>query len=208
MSMFRARQVEKALKAIRDIHQRGLPLREGIGGQVPSVAEEARRRGEKIETLRQARRFAMAYTPRELDGLCKLIEKVQTSQPQTLSVVGPTHVIRLLSVPSERRTEFLELAATNGWSLGDLERAIKAEFGARRQGGRLRRIPTALPAFLADVDRRCESWRRWWVRLRPSKDTVAGHVTLPDLPRPVRGRLVAASKAVLALQDAMHKVAK
>jgi hypothetical protein len=207
MSEARRKRVEAMVRAIRDLHRRGRPLRPRDGDTVDppsgSVADEAQRRGLDVESLRQARRFAKQYTPTKLDALCQFIKNKQSGQDERSSIVGPTHIIRLLSVPGRRRETLLRLAVTGGWSLRELEARIRTEFGSRRLGGRRRLVPTDLPGLLGDVHRQCESWRRWRARLGMPSDANAERTTFDLLPATIRTRVDAASSAVRSLQEAI-----
>jgi hypothetical protein len=208
MSAAKLKRVKAAVKAIEAFHERGRPPRSKVGPGVrkkhATVAAEAKRRRLDVEHLRQARRFFGAYAPKKLKKLCDFIEKTQGGQDEKCSIIGPTHIVRLLSA-EDQREEFLGLAATGGWSVRELNAAIRTAFPPRRQGGQRGKVPAELATFLADVRCRCESWKRWRARLDAHGVNSAKHITVDLISLRVRGRMEAVRNAVQALQDAVKK---
>jgi hypothetical protein len=156
-----------------------------------------------VEHLRQARRFALAYTPAGLDRLCKVIVSIQSGQEVGRPIIGPAAIVRLLSVPASQRDEFVKLAAQNAWSFKDIEREIRARFGRRRKGGRRRLKPTSLPGFLAEAEKWCEAWRRWQEQSTADLGNEPAPDPLKGLPDDLRILISRVTKVVRQFQEAV-----
>jgi hypothetical protein len=207
VSQTRKAKVSAAVKAIRDFYAlgRSLPKKQPHKHAYDqgTIDAEARKRGISPDTVRKARQFAdpvAGYTPGEVNELCRLITAVQFRQGDDYAVFGRTHLIRLLSVKKHLRAGLQETAIRDGWSTGELEAQISARYGSRRDGGRKRRLPSDALGLLTQVERLCESWRRWVSLVTPGSDQPKGKITTPsldDLPPGVR-RLVREADAAMA----------
>jgi hypothetical protein len=204
MTALRRQQLRVAVKKIEALHKLGRRQLSRAGqqrsGDEESVADEARRRGINVEKLRQARRVADAYTPADLKRLCATIMQAIKDQNAKAQVVGPTAVIRLLSIPQTHREEYLRRAVQNGWSVRTLEAEIRRVFGRRRLGRRRRKVPTDLFVLYAEIEAECERWRRWSNKLKTA-DSHAGQIVLQNLPKDARSGFEKAYRAIGSLQE-------
>jgi hypothetical protein len=205
-------RVAEAVRKIRAFYDLGSaiprkqPHRNAYSQHV--VEAEAERHDTNEDYVRKARQFAdpvEGYSRQELDELCRHIKCVQPGQDDREAIFGTTHLLRLLTVrPKRRRAALQRRAIEGGWSVSELKLEIARSFGTRRDGGRRRRIPSDRTAFLAQLERMAEEWRRWQAELsREPGAGEAGHVLLEELPQEVRRRIAAASAAVWRLQQAV-----
>ena len=216
MTQTRRQQVAAAVKAIRAFHALGRSLppaaspKEAYGRRL--IADEAERRGVNPDTARKARQFAdpvAGYTTAELNEVCRLIKAVQAEQAEG-AVFRRTHLIRVLTVPKPDRPAFQEEAIRGGWSTAELEARIAARYGVRRDGGRRLRRPRDAADLLAQIDRLCETWRRWQGSVgepppasAPGGTPAPPTVTLNALPRHVRAKVRGVGAAVEELHQAV-----
>jgi len=181
----RPEKVEAAITKIRAFHELGqhLPPRQGhrdVYGR-GIIDGEAERLHVSPDTLRKARVFAdrvEGYTRKELNELCRLIQKVQPGQDEALAILERSHLVRLLSVRSKvKRAALQEECIRSGWSTAELDTEIAKRFGTRRAGGRRRKIPLDLTDFLIQMELNCEQWRRWKEELsRDPEEVIAKHI--------------------------------
>lgn len=212
MSRARKAKVAAAVKAIRDFHAlgRSLPRKQAHRDAYKqrTIGTEAKKRGLNPDTARKARQFAdpaAGYTTAEVRALCQLIRGVQPGQGDECAVFGRTHLIRLLSVTKHRRAGLQAAAVRGGWSTAELEAQIAARYGSRRDGGRRRRLPSDVLGLLAQVERLCESWRRWVALVTPAAAGQASKAAAPSLdglPADVRRRVRDADAAMAKLHVA------
>ena len=118
-------------------------------------------------------------------GLKRVITEVQPDQDDGYAVFTRTHVIRLLSVEALPCASSAS-AIRGGWSTAELEAQIAARYGTRRDGGRKRRFPGDALGLLAQLERLCETWRRWVTLVTPGGGQ-GGSETRPPWP-PCRRR--------------------
>jgi hypothetical protein len=202
MTTPRKQKVQEAIETIKEFHEIGqssLTSRPGRGEYKDrAIDREAEEKVINPDTLRKARKFAEVYTDDELDALCSLIEEVQPAQASTKAIFGKTHIIRLLSVSSKRKRQaFQRRAVKGGWSVDELESEINCEQGARRAGGKRPRLPAEVSGCLSKLERRCESWRRWYRELaRKRKKGEAKRAHLDDLPPDLGNEIRKVSDAV------------
>ena len=181
------------------------PQKGGYGSRV--IEEEAERNGLNPDAMRKARAFAAeatGYNGDELKQLLKAIRENVDAFQERGRAFGRSYIFRLLSVPKakgERRKMQAELFA-NAWSVDELDVAIKARFGNRRQGGRRRRIATGLQGLLAQLDGLCGSWIRLFEELERRTNEV-GELSLEDLQSEVRGPVDRATRAIRIAQKSI-----
>src|SRR5262249_2953901 len=132
------------------------------------------------------------YTRKELDDLCRLIQKVQPNQDDDMAIFRQTHIVGLLSVhPKKKRAALQKQCILEGWSSAKLEEEIGTHFGTRREGGRARQVPSRPARLLTQLEGMCESWRRW--RRRVKEENIA-------VPRRLAAEVEAVCAEVLGLQ--------
>lgn len=218
MTRHHRKQVQAAIESIREFYEIGskLPSRETHADVYGKgiIDAEAKRIGLNPDTLRKARHFAdpvKGYTREELDDLCQLIDQVQSDQDEQSAVFGRTHLIRLLSVkPKHRRAAIQRKAIQKKWSFAELEREIARCFGTRRAGGRRRRIPADIAGLLTQLEKMCESWRRWLEEVlgNPVNGKLE-HPAVEDVPKEIVTLIVAVKKNLHSLQEkAIGELAK
>jgi hypothetical protein len=131
-----------------------------------------------------------------LEALCALVRRVQPGHGPDRAVFRRQHVARLLSVrPKGLRARLQRQAVEGGWTVTELEERMAGRLGRRSAGGQRRRLLEGRVGLLAQLERMCESWRRWRAALGGPPDR------LRDLPRPVRARLERTTRGLAALQQ-------
>lgn len=213
-------RVKAATQNIRAFHDLGRALppkperhKDNWGRRI--IGGEADLLGVNEDTLRKARAFAdpdKGYTRKKLDDLCRLIREVQPvrrkvkpDQEEELPIFQRSHVIRLLSVKGKKQRLALQRKCIKeGWSTGALDREIAKRYGARRAGGRRRKIPPDLTDLLVQLEGACEGWRRWKGELsREPEEVTEKHVLLANLPDELREQIEAVSKGIFTLHQAV-----
>lgn len=202
MPRSRAEEVREAVAEIRAFHATWSRMTTGMSVDdlkdwhlVRDLAEE---NGVSDSKVRQARQVAETYDDKDVEQLCRTVERVQSRQEGGLPVFGPTHLIRLMGVsPKARRKALQKEAIEQAWGCRRLELEILRRLGTRGKGGRRRKIPADLHGLLAQVENLCESWRRWRAELgREPEGDEEKHILLADLPVELRHLVDAASRAV------------
>lgn len=138
------------------------------------------------DMLRKARVFADAkhggYSVADLKELTALMRKHH-------AVIGPTHIIRLISIKDRhRRARLQRETVTRGWSCSELDAVIRFRFGKR--GKAVGRKPT--PVRTAEeacfrLLRLCEKWQRLCQILRgDASGQTRPPIALGALPPTVR----------------------
>ena len=172
-----------------------------------AIKAESERHALNPDTMRKARAFADPDTGYDRDDLALLLAAVRASAARFRErgrAFGRSHLIRLLSVPKARgrRRKLQAKLFANAWSVAELDTAIKARFGTRRQGGRRRRIEGDLPGLLAQIDGLCEGWMRMMAELERRMEEDGALSTL-DLPERVRGCVGRVTKPLAATRDSI-----
>jgi len=213
VSKARKLKVTAAVKAIRQFYALGqkLPKKQAHSDAYNqrTIDAAAKEHGLNADIIRKARQFAdpvAGYTREEVNELCRSIVEVQSDQADTNSVFGRTHLIRLLSVKKDNRRSLQETAIREGWSTGELEAHIAAKYGIRRDGGRKRHIPGDLLGILAQLEQRCESWRRWHSQVTPDAGQEKARIqkrTLDVFPSQVHRLVNDAAAAMAKLHQAV-----
>lgn len=202
---------EQAARDIRDLHDRGRQIYREIHRDPRQPADERAAFGGWAEELRWPRARvrkacrladpARGFTAREIVKLCADVRRTPGGRP----VFGPSHFLRLASVPRKReRVRLLEAALAGGWSYRRLELEVARRYGARTHGGRHRRIPADRAGLYAQLEGMCHSWRRWAAALGPT-DGGRGRVRLADLPLRLRHGVHTVTTAARALQAAVRR---
>jgi hypothetical protein len=180
-------QVEVGIKKVRAFCRLGSKSLKQVPGRMKyrGMEQQAEKHGVSQEHLRKARVAADAdrgYSEVELNDL---FEQCRTAQ----FPIGPTFLIRLLSVPKgTRRLAIQRRAVKLHWSVAKLESQIAKQYGARNSGGRRRNIPSDPIDALVQLESLTEEWIRW----RRSLSRNAGHeekVSARDFSRPVRQQI-------------------
>jgi hypothetical protein len=199
----KAQEIRKAIDDIRAFYKTGKNSLKTKSGRAHSDAGEL---GEEIQSthgkphyLTRARQFAdpaLGYTQEDLNRLFGEFKKYQFA-------LRPSTVFHLLSVrPKTVRNRLQREAIRQGWSAARLHLEIIRRFGPRTVGGRRRRVASDTAELLAQLESECEKWRRWHAALNHAG--LDGKVPLQSLPRNVLDRMAAASKCIVALQDAVE----
>jgi len=206
----RKQKVEGAIKVIKDFHALGLSLPEKQDHKdtydQDIIKTEAEKKGINGDTLRKARQFADpedGYSARELKELVKLIREVQLNKDDKLAVFSKTHIIRLVSVPKRWRLSLQKKAIEEGWSTAKLETEIATRYGTRRAGGRKGHVPRDTIGLLTQIEKLCETWRRWLAEVTPEAtedDAEPEHAMLADLPKAIQKQVRSVGAAFAELQ--------
>jgi len=213
----RKQKVEGAIKVIKDFHALGLslPKRQAHADAYDQdiIKTEAEKKGINGDTLRKARQFADpedGYSARELKELVKLIRElvklireVQLHQDDKLAVFSKTHIIRLVSVPKQRRLSLQKKVIQKGWSTAKLETEIATRYGTRRSGGRRGHVPRDAIGLLTQVEKLCETWRRWLAEVTPEEtedDAKPDHAMLDELPKAIQKQIRGVGTSLAELQ--------
>ena len=212
MSQSRHSQINSAVRTIRAFHKLGRSLppktthRKSYGQRI--IASAAIQHRLNPDTTRKARAFVdpqRGYSLDEVEALCRQIRKTQIYQKG--SIFGRTHVIRILSVPKNRRAKVQNLAIENGWSTAELESYIASQFGSRRDGGRKRRMAKDELGMLVQLERLCEGWRRWAESVVVEADDAPEHnVSMRvELPEILLKSVMATTKVIADLHDEVNR---
>jgi hypothetical protein len=118
--------------------------------------------------------------------LCSKIKKYQAS-------FGATHLILLLSVPSEERLKFAKEAIQGRWTFSRLKAVTRERFGWRRHGGRRPYVPEEPGERLVYLDILCVKYCRWC------------EAAQPELPPDLHAQVATAIKGVRRVQEAATK---
>lgn len=150
----RAISPEQKAQRLKAYHAIGSVVAEAIPGRATwgdkNVAELAKAIGYKESMLTKLRAFAINYSKRDLNRLCRLADRVTWS-----------HVKLLLSIDDKgRRARKEEQIASKAWSTEDLRRAMKAEAAERHAGGRPFSRPADPLAGLRQLIAESERWLR------------------------------------------------
>lgn len=131
-----------------------------LGGKLQSRSDKlsterfAEQKKINYRTMRNFRAFAEHYTPEEFDELCEL------SRPDGLPIHWG-YIPHLLAVEKKggkvARKRFQKLAATNGWTVPELQLAIQQEYPRKPGHGRSMKKPSspsvALDQLSIDAER-------------------------------------------------------
>jgi len=119
-------KVDAAIQKIQEFFQIGQELTQKQSHKASygqdTVGAEAKKYNLNPDTIRKARQFAdpvRGYTASEVKELCSLIRTLQTNQRG--AIFGRTHLIRLLSVPKQKRGKVQKLAIERRGSMAELE---------------------------------------------------------------------------------------
>lgn len=209
----RKQKVEGAIKAIKDFHTLGVSLPEKQDHKDAydqgTIEAEAKKKGISGDTLRKARQFAdpkEGCTASELRELVKFIREVQPDQDDKLAVFSKTHIIRLVSVPKRRRLSLQKKAIEEGWSTAKLETEIATRYGTRRSGGRKGHVPRDAIGLLTQIEKMCETWRRWLAEVTPDAtedDADVEHAMLAELPKAIQQQVRSVGAGLAELQKSV-----
>jgi hypothetical protein len=200
MSRSNSRKAQEAVKKLRRLYQigeRSRRTRPGPGARgAAAIAAEAKELDVTLDTLYKARVFAdpdSGYTRGELDQLCELC--LQNHYP-----LGLVQVALLLSVRRKtERARLLDEVVRKRWTTRKLQEEIRKRYGTRRAGGRKPRVSTDAGGVYADLEGKCESWRRWYEEFKERDKTQQ----LLPAGSEVRRLLARVVRAVGDLQDAV-----
>lgn len=166
------------------------------------ILEYAKKLNLNEDKTRKARQLANTFTRDEIESLCKEIQTVQSKLESEKRPFTLSHLLRSLTVPERsNRWTFIRKTIKEGWSVRKLNEEIAREFGTRRQGGRKGRIPKDPGSFLKQLERSCQTWRRWFHEVSKPEDQIEGeHCTLEDLPQTIKTQV----KQLGTLMDQLH----
>lgn len=201
-------KVDAAIQAIQEFFQIGQQLTQKQSHKASygqdTVGAEAKKYNLNPDTIRKARQFAdpvRGYTESEVKELCSLIRTLQTNQRG--AIFGRTHLIRLLSVPKQKRGKVQKLAIECRWSMAELESLIASRFGSRRDGGRKRRVPSEVIGVLVQIEGLCESWHRWAEIVTPPESNIKQRGTRDGVELP--GKLSELVHATTVAMTTLHR---
>jgi hypothetical protein len=192
----------KAIQEIKAYHEQGrrslreLPRRGEHGAR--AIDEQADKLGWNPTRLRKARQFAHNSEGYSRDRLAELCNLIRDHRP----VFGVSHVGLLVTVPWPQRERIQKECVEGNWSTAELQAEIKRQYGARRQGGRRRRVSAKPEHILIQLDQMADTWRRWHMVV--AKVNEAGQSALDPLPGEIRDRIKSTAKALTKLQEAVH----
>jgi len=117
---------------LRAFHELGVLLREHVPKRAGYGAKQFAVLGEAIghtsSSISKVWRFPGRYDAKDLEELCE-------------TPICWGHVVLLLPLDKPQRRKYQRMAASRGWTVEDLRRALKADFEPLRRGGRLVKIP-------------------------------------------------------------------
>lgn len=198
-----------AIRRIRSFHAIGFKSLARKPGRMEygAMREEAARFQVSEEMLRKARQFAdpdHGYSKEEVTAIIHSWKGAaaprRRQDGQDEFVLGTTHFIRWLTIPKRKRARIEQQTIAEGWSLTRLEAEISAQFGARKFGGRRRRIPTDAIGILVQLASLCDEWRRWHESLTRDPDEDEKKGTAKHLPEEILRRLQLLAKEMGELQ--------
>ena|ERR1035437_1290552 len=153
-------KIKEAIKRVQDFYEMGQKSLKKFGrghayGKMETAAKDL---GVYQETLRRARVLADpehgGYSNRELKALYRLMRQYQAP-------IGPSHVIRLISIADRAKRARLQLeAAKHKWTTHRLDAEIRWRFGRRqKKAGRTHHLPDDAPTLRYEFLRLSTRWR-------------------------------------------------
>lgn len=198
--------MQAAVQAVHHFYDTGVQSLASIGqSRYGKVATEAAELGLSAEMLRKARKFANSkdggYTRKELDRLCRLCE-------ENGFAIGVSHVIVLLSVPKNQRTQIQREAIKGHWSRADLELEKKRRFGKRRNTAKTPRSPRNLEEAYLRLAGLCGQWKRFHKSMDFYSKLTDGRVAavITELPPRFRSMLEQTTARIVAMEREATKI--
>jgi len=193
------KEANRRIRAFYALGRKSLDREPGRMAYGEMTAEAARFQVSE-EILRKSRRFADPERGYSKADLMAILRSWRSASSSASFVLGTTHFIRWLTVPKPKRAKIEQRTISEGWSLTRLEREIAAQFGARKLGGRRRRIPTDSLSILVQLESLCDEWRRWHENLTRDPDEHERKGTAEQLPEKILRPLRLLSKEMGELQ--------
>jgi len=167
-----AHEVEQAIRTLQAFYEAGRQSLEEYPGRMPygKMKEQARKYRLHAEMLGKARVLAhppAGYTPAQMAALYGLIRNHGFWHGRP---VGPSHVIRFLTIHGQRqRAAFQRDAIVGKWSRKRLDAELAARFGRRREAFRKSPAPATPADALYEILRLSERWLRYCRMLRDTR---------------------------------------
>ena len=200
-------QVRRGNEELRKAYEQGLEIQERcpLYADELTLRREAAERKTNLDTLRKLRQLVDpkrgGYTRDELAELCR--QCMRGGHPISRSVL-----FQLLRIQdTAERAKFAERLIKERWKRQRVNVEIRKRFGARRSGGRKRKLPIAVPDAMAALDGMCRDWLRWCAQLEDTESDTP-HVAWNQLPTDVRRQLESARQAIETLQAAVAASSK
>ncbi len=157
---------------------------------------------ESYEIVRQARKFAEAYSEAEYLQLLAEMDKYKCP-------LGYTFLYKLLPIDDHRVRHKLQLRCIKeGWGRARLATEVLGAKPRQREGGRSRNVPKSLAACLAQIDQESYRWKRLLDDIAAVVEVIPPAVNTPgnlegnqDSPREAAAGLGSSAELELALEQ-------